>query len=102
VSSLLLDRQVATQLRYVPGRLAVVLRATADNMPEPLRAVVGARVSHLDDDKETTRKVWHLAPRGHEQRTNKRRSFQEGAHYRLHPCTGANSVSPLERRRGAK
>jgi site-specific DNA recombinase len=30
-------------------------------MPNPLRAVVGARVSHLDDDKENTRKVSHLA-----------------------------------------
>ncbi|MEB4211295.1 recombinase family protein [Mycobacterium sp. 94-17] len=30
-------------------------------MPKPLRAVVGARVSHLDDDKDNTRKVSHLA-----------------------------------------
>lgn len=30
-------------------------------MPKPLRAVVGARVSHLDDDKGSTRKVSHLA-----------------------------------------
>jgi site-specific DNA recombinase len=30
-------------------------------MAKPLRAIVGARVSHLDDDKETTRKVSHLA-----------------------------------------
>lgn len=30
-------------------------------MTRELRAVVGARVSHLDDDKETTRKVSHLA-----------------------------------------
>jgi site-specific DNA recombinase len=30
-------------------------------MLQPLRAVVGARVSHLDDDKDTTRKVSHLA-----------------------------------------
>lgn len=30
-------------------------------MAQQLRAVVGARVSHLDDDKATTRKVSHLA-----------------------------------------
>ncbi len=30
-------------------------------MARPLRAVVGARVSHLDDDKDSTRKVSHLA-----------------------------------------
>jgi site-specific DNA recombinase len=46
----------------VSGGLHVVLGATVDNMPsQQLRAVVGARVSHLDDDKETTRKVSHLA-----------------------------------------
>lgn len=30
------------------------------NMARKLRAVVGARVSHLDDDKNNTRKVSHL------------------------------------------
>lgn len=30
-------------------------------MKQPLRAVVGARVSHLDDNKANTRKVSHLA-----------------------------------------
>jgi hypothetical protein len=56
------DRQVAAQLGHVSGDLHVVLRFTVDNMPpQQLRAVVGARVSHLDDDKETTRKVSHLA-----------------------------------------
>lgn len=43
------------------GGLHVVLGVTLDNMAKPLRAVVGARVSHLDDDKDNTRKVSHLA-----------------------------------------
>ena len=43
------------------GGLDVVLCITLDNMPKALRAVVGARVSHLDDDKANTRKVSHLA-----------------------------------------
>lgn len=43
------------------GGLDVVLCATLDNMRRKLRAVVGSRVSHLDDDRDSTRKVSHLA-----------------------------------------
>ena len=40
--------------------LDVVLCFTVDNTRK-LRAIVGARVSHLDDDKANTRKVSHIA-----------------------------------------
>src|SRR3981189_3299152 len=55
------NRDVAPQFGDVAGGLDVVLGVTLDNMAKPLRAVVGARVSHLDDEKESTRKVSHLA-----------------------------------------
>jgi site-specific DNA recombinase len=47
----------------VAGGANVVLGGTVDNMTKgrQLRCLVGARVSHLDDDKANTRKVSHLA-----------------------------------------
>jgi site-specific DNA recombinase len=58
----------------VAGGLHVILGTTVDNM-ESLRAVVGARVSHLDDDKETTRKVSHLAQTEEGERWSKTRGY---------------------------
>jgi site-specific DNA recombinase len=46
----------------VAGGLHVVLRdGDFDNTAKPLRAVVGSRVSHLDDAKDNTRKVSYRA-----------------------------------------